>query len=85
MVAELLPPKRVNNMDDLVLRYFSENLATVSKEELLVALKNALESADCWRQACLLGSPSLQTRNHGEVGIESGLHDAYNKGARVSA
>jgi len=69
MVAELLPPKRVNNMDDLVLRYFSENLATVSKEELLVALKNALESADCWRQACLLGSPSLQTRSEGSMEI----------------
>ncbi len=72
-------------MNDLVLRYFSENLATVSKQELLVALKNALESANHWRDACLLGSPSLQTRSHGEVGIESGLHDAYNKGAQVSA
>jgi len=70
---------------DPIFTFFSENLATVSKQELLVALKNALESADCWRQACLLGSPSLQTRSHGEVGIESGLHDAYNKGARGSA
>ena len=70
---------------DPIFTFFSENLATVSKQELLVALKNALESADCWRQACLLGSPSLQTRSHGEVGIESGLHDAYDKGSQVRA
>ena len=70
---------------DPIFTFFSENLATVSKEELLVALKNALESADCWRQACLLGCPSLQTRSHGEVDIESGLHDAYDNGARISA
>ncbi len=41
---------------DPVLTYFSENLATVSKEELLKALKDALESANCWREACLGGS-----------------------------
>jgi hypothetical protein len=41
---------------DPVLTYFSENLATVSKEELLSALKNALRSADYWREACLGGS-----------------------------
>ena len=70
---------------DPIFTFFSENLATVSKQELLVALKNALESADCWRKACLLGCPSLQTRSHGEVGIESGFHDVYNKGAQVSA
>jgi hypothetical protein len=70
---------------DPIFTFFSENLATVSKEELLVALKNALESADCWRQACLLGCPSLQTQSHGEVDIESGLHDAYDNGARISA
>jgi hypothetical protein len=38
---------------DPVLNYFSENLATVSKDELLKALENALRSADYWREACL--------------------------------
>jgi hypothetical protein len=42
-------------MDDPVLKYFSENLATVTKEELLQALRNALESASYWREACLSG------------------------------
>jgi hypothetical protein len=42
-------------MDDPVLTYFSQNLATISKEELLQALKNALESASYWRKACLSG------------------------------
>jgi uncharacterized SAM-binding protein YcdF (DUF218 family) len=42
-------------MDDPVLTYFSQNLATISKEELLQALKNALESASYWREACLSG------------------------------
>jgi len=41
---------------DPVYSYFSENLATVSKEELLIALENALRSANCWREACLGGS-----------------------------
>jgi hypothetical protein len=72
-------------MDNPIYSYFHENLATVSKEELLLALGNALESANCWRQACLLGYPSLQTRSQGEVGIESGLHDAYDKEVQVSA
>ena len=72
-------------MNDLVLTYFSENLATVSKEELLVALKNALESADCWRDACLLGYPSLQTRSEGEVGADVSRFRGHNKGAQVSA
>lgn len=72
-------------MDDPVLRYFSQNLATVSKEELLQALKNALESATYWREACLTGCLSTQTRSDGEVGVESDHHDACNKGARGSA
>jgi hypothetical protein len=42
-------------MDDPVLTYFSENLEVVSKEELLQALRNALESANHWRDACLSG------------------------------
>ena len=42
-------------MPDPVLTYFSENLAVLSKEELLQALKNALESASYWREACLSG------------------------------
>ena len=45
---------------DTVLTYFSENLATVSKEELLSALENALRSANCWREACLGGSNPKQ-------------------------
>jgi hypothetical protein len=47
-------------MDDTVLTYFSENLATVSKEEILQALQNALESANCWRVACLLGASQFK-------------------------
>jgi hypothetical protein len=42
-------------MDDPIYSYFHENLATVSKEELLQALRNALESANYWRDACLSG------------------------------
>ena len=54
------------NMEDPVLTYFSENLATVSKEELLQALQAALGSAKCWREACLLGvlsNPKQKRRN----------------------
>jgi hypothetical protein len=40
---------------DPVLAYFSENLDSLTKEEILEALKNALGSAHCWREACLLG------------------------------
>ncbi len=72
-------------MDDLIFTYFSENLATVSKEELLEALKNALESANCWREACLTGCLSTQTRSVGEVGVKSDHHDAYKKGTQGSA
>ena len=42
-------------MDDLVLIYFSENLATVSKEELLKALKNALEVQTAGGRLAFLG------------------------------
>ena len=62
-------------MDDPVLTYFSQNLATISKEELLQALKNALESANYWREASLLGSSLIQTRNGGLLGIEPELQD----------
>ncbi len=72
-------------MDDPILTYFSDNLATVSKEELLQTLRNALESANHWRDACLLGTPFLQTRSEAKVGIESDHHDAHNKGDSVSA
>jgi hypothetical protein len=72
-------------MDDPIFTYFSENLATVTKAELLQALKNALESANHWRDACLLRSPSVQSQSEGMVGIESDLHDAHNKGDSVSA
>jgi len=57
-------------MDDPVLAYFSQNLATVSKEELLQALKNALESANYWRDACLLVRPCLQSPIKGGVHTE---------------
>ena len=50
-------------MDDPIYTFFSENLAMVSKEEILKALGNALRSADYWREACLLGYPSLQGRS----------------------
>lgn len=79
-------------MDDPIYSYFHENLAMVSKEELLLALGNALESANCWRQACLLGYPSLQTRSQGEVGNEPDFpgekqdirFHSFNKEAQVS-
>lgn len=45
--------KRHKIMDDPIYTFFRENLATVSKEELLKALENALRSADYWREACL--------------------------------
>jgi|GEM_PF-4469231 hypothetical protein len=63
-------------MDDPIYSYFHENLAIVSKEELLQALKNALESANFWRKASLLGSPSVQSQREGMVGIGSDLHKA---------
>ena len=44
---------------DPVYSYFSENVETVSKEELLKALENALRSADHWREACMLGFSSF--------------------------
>lgn len=50
--------KKAEVMEDPVYTFFSENLATVTKEELLAALKNALESATYWRQACLGGVSS---------------------------
>jgi hypothetical protein len=67
-------------MPDPVLTYFSENLAAISKEELLQALKNAVRSADYWREACL---GCFSPKSH--VGIESNLHDANDKGVQVSA
>ena len=60
-------------MDDPIYSYFHENLATVSNEELLKALGNALLSADYWRQACLVGFTS--TPSERQVGIESDLHN----------
>jgi hypothetical protein len=41
---------------DPIFTFFSENIETVTKEQLLEALKNALRSADYWREACLGGS-----------------------------
>jgi hypothetical protein len=34
----------------------------IRKEKLLLALKNALESANCWREACLHGGRFAQNR-----------------------
>ena len=47
-------------MDDPVFVYFSQNIEAVSKEELLEALRGALESSYYWREACLLGFPQLR-------------------------
>ena len=51
---------KVRIMGDTILTYFSENLSTVSKEELLQVLQGALQSANYWREACLLGCLSGQ-------------------------
>ena len=45
---------------DPVDQYFSQNIATVSKEEILTALKDALRSANYWREACLLRFPLVR-------------------------
>ncbi|MGA3117219.1 MAG: hypothetical protein ABSF90_22600 [Syntrophobacteraceae bacterium] len=50
-------------MMDPIFTFFSENIEIVTKEQLLEALKNALRSADCWRDACLLGYSSVQGRS----------------------
>jgi len=42
-------------MDDPIYDYFNRNIEAVSKEQLLEALRSALESARCWRAACLQG------------------------------
>ena len=63
-------------MDDPIYSYFHENLAIVSKEELLKALQDALQSANHWRDACLIGYPSLQSRNKGSMEIGSDLGNA---------
>jgi len=47
-------------MDDPVYAYFNQNIATISKEQLLEALRNALESSHFWREACLLGFTAVQ-------------------------
>ncbi len=49
-------------MMEPIYTYFSENLAAISKEELLRALESALKSADYWREACLLGLSTVQER-----------------------
>jgi len=56
-------------VDDTIYSYFHKNLATVTKEELLIALKNALESATYWKEACLSWHPSLQGGNVGSMEI----------------
>ncbi len=55
-------------MMDTVLAYFSENLTTVSKEAILIALENALLSAIYWREACLLWLSTAQA--HGLKGCD---------------
>ena len=39
---------------DFIYTYFRQNLDGISKEQLLEALKSALESAAYWREACML-------------------------------
>ncbi|MEN6437781.1 MAG: hypothetical protein ABFD97_04295 [Syntrophobacter sp.] len=46
-----------------IYRYFCENVETVSKKELLEALRSALESSHYWREAYLLGLPAGRTKN----------------------
>ena len=58
-------------MDDPIYSYFHENLGSVTKEELLQALTDALQSANYWREACLVGFTS--TRSERQVGIESDM------------
>jgi hypothetical protein len=55
---------------DPVYSYFRENLGKVTKEEILEALKNALESATCWREACLFLPSSKKNTSYKLVGIE---------------
>lgn len=52
---------------ETVLAYYSDNIETVSKEELLEALRGALESSRCWREACLLGISDVQKSQFGAV------------------
>ena len=59
--------KGEHHMDDPIYTYFRENLEAVTKEELLEALRNALQSAECWRESCLLGSGSFQNRSEGSA------------------
>ena len=56
-------PFEEDKMMDPIFTFFSENIEIVTKEQLLEALKNALRSADCWRDACLLGYSSVQGRS----------------------
>lgn len=53
-------------MDNPIYTYYRENLEAVSKEQLLEALKNALQSAECWRGACLNGL-SVQAHEQGSA------------------
>jgi len=45
---------------DPIFTFFSENIEKITKEQLLEALRNALTSADYWRDACLGGSNPKQ-------------------------
>ena len=60
-------------MEDPIFTYFSENLAAVSKEEILTALGNALKSANYWRDACLQGGLSVQNISEEMVAPTGGL------------
>ena len=48
---------------EIISDFFRDNLAEVSKEELLGALEDALQSANYWRDACLLGCLSIRSRS----------------------
>lgn len=47
-------------MDDPVYAFYSQNIETASKDQLLEALQSALQSAHFWREACLIGLTAFQ-------------------------
>jgi len=52
---------------DPIYTFFSENIETVTKEELLKALENALLSSRYWLEACLGKGFSIRTRSEKAV------------------
>jgi len=58
--------------EDPIYTYFCENVETVSKKELLEALRNALESSHYWRTACLLALPAVRLKSGAVTDCPSG-------------